>query len=535
VKNSKWIVGATFMAAVAGWRAETASAQVVRDWVAQYPGLRAVAVAADPNGGIYVAGTSLFDAAHNFKTDIVVLKYSLDGNLIWSREFDELDDQTFGTDFASHMVLDPHGNVIVTGGSFINSTGDDFITIKYDPDGNLIWKTRYTPTSVGAVRVGVDAASNVYIIGPSSSVPSGRNYVTIKYNPNGVEQWVRIYNGPNSFDDNPKGLAVTPAGRVAVTGESTGGVTSFDFATIVYDTDGNQLWLQRFNNPEDEGDYGFDVAFGPANEVYVVGLSLGDATLIKYEPAGAFAWVRQYNGPANLGDLFSRVRVDSNGDVVAAGYVQSESLYTDLLVAKYDPQGNLLWDDIYAGPIESDDLANYIAIGPANEIYVTGQSDTGFLTARYESAGNRAWLDVFVPSIFINRGNGVALDAEGNVVAAGEYPILTVHYNQRGGGASDVGDLADSGVGGALAVLEPAAPNPAKSVSTIRFQLKQPAHAKLRVYDVAGKVVATLVDKTLGAGSHEVVFAPKSLSSGVYIYALEAGGERISRRLEWLR
>src|SRR5688572_19960935 len=223
MKNSCQVIRAALTIAILGWCVNTASAQVVRDWVAQYPGLRAVAVAADlapsVSAGIYVAGTSPLDQAHNFNSDIVLLKYSLEGELIWAREFDELDDSTNGTDFASHMMLDPQGNVVVTGGSFINGSGDDFITLKYDPNGNLIWKTRYTPTSQGAVRLGIDAAGNIYIVGPSSSVPSGRNYVTIKYDPNGVEQWVRTYNGPNAFDDNPKSIVVTPAGRVAVTGE----------------------------------------------------------------------------------------------------------------------------------------------------------------------------------------------------------------------------------------------------------------------------------------------------------------------------
>ena len=533
MSRGHWVVGAVLSMAIGSWPADTASAQVVRDWVATYPGLRAVAVVTDASGGIFVAGTSLFDEAHNFHTDLVLLKYSLDGQLLWAREYDEPDDATVGTDFASSMAIDAQGNVVVTGGSFLNGSGDDFLTLKYDANGNLLWKARYTPTSVGAVRVAVDAASNVYVLGPSSSVPSGRNYVTIKYDPNGIQQWVRTYNGPNSFDDNPKGLAVTPSGRVAVTGESTGGVTSFDFATIVYDTNGNQLWLQRYNNPQDEGDYAFDVAFGPANEVYVVGLSLGDATLVKYAASGDFAWVRAYDGPANMSDLFSRVRVDSQGDVIAGGYVQAPSFYTDLLVAKYDSSGAFLWDDIYVGPIESDDLVGNMVLDAHDEIYVTGASDTGLLTARYRSSGERLWLDVYVSGPYANRGNSVAIDAKGNVVSAGQSPMLTIRYDQSRVTAAQ--DLASSASASARAILYPASPNPARHDATIRFQLIRPVHARLRVYDVAGRVVSTLIDRPLEAGSHEVVFGPRLLSAGVYVYSLEAGGERLSGRLTWLR
>jgi hypothetical protein len=533
MKKSTWIIGVVLTITSAGLRVSAASAQVVRDWVASYPGLRGVAVAAGTSGDIYVAGTSLRDATHNFNTDIVLLKYTLTGQLIWAREFDELDDATFGTDFATHMTVDPQGNIIVTGGSFLNGSGDDFITLKYDPNGDLLWKTRYTPTTEGAVRVGVDSASNIYITGPSSSSPSARNYVTIKYDPNGTEQWVRTYNGPNSFDDNPKGLAVTPAGLIAVTGESTGGITSFDFATILYDSNGNQLWVQRYNDPANGGDYGFDVTFGPTGEVYVVGLSAADATLIKYEASGALAWVRAYNGPANRSDLFSRVRVDSNGDVIVAGYVQAPSFYTDLLVAKYDSNGTLLWDDIYAGPIESDDLATFIALDPNDAIYLTGASDIGLLTARYDPAGKRVWLDVFVSGPFANRGYGVAIDAVGNVVSTGQSPILTVHYDQTET-TGVVEEIGSAGAMGRFAILDSATPNPATGASTIRFRLTRASHARLRVYNVAGEMVASLIDGHLDAGAHEVVFAPKGRPSGVYFYALDTGSERLARRLDWL-
>ncbi len=192
------------------------------------------------------------------------------------------------------------------------------------------------------------------------------------------------------------------------------------------------------------------------------------------------------------------------------------------------------WDDIYAGPIESDDLATFITLDASDSIYLTGSSDTGLLTARYDPAGQRIWLDVYVTGPFVNRGNGVAIDADGNVVSAGQSPILTVHYNQKEP-VTLVENLGSSGAVGAFVTLEPAAPNPSRRASTIRFHLTRPSHARLCVYNVAGRNVATLVDGPLSAGIHEVVFAPKTLSSGVYIYALEAGGERLARRLELLR
>src|SRR5688572_24518608 len=98
MNSYQWVVGAAMVIAPTVFCVNPAPAQVVRDWVAEYPGLRAVAVAADAapsaSAAIYVAGTSPLDEAHNFRSDIVLLKYSLEGELIWAREFDELDDAT---------------------------------------------------------------------------------------------------------------------------------------------------------------------------------------------------------------------------------------------------------------------------------------------------------------------------------------------------------------------------------------------------------------------------------------------------------
>jgi hypothetical protein len=71
-------------------------------------------------------------------------------------------------------------------------------------------------------------------------------------------------------------------------------------------------------------------------------------------------------------------------------------------------------------------------------------------------------------------------------------------------------------------------PNPFNPETTIRFGLPEPVHARLLVYDVGGRLVRTLVQKTLPAGMHRVIWDGRDLdgrrvTSGVYFYRLEAG------------
>ncbi|MBN1885414.1 MAG: T9SS type A sorting domain-containing protein [Candidatus Krumholzibacteriota bacterium] len=83
--------------------------------------------------------------------------------------------------------------------------------------------------------------------------------------------------------------------------------------------------------------------------------------------------------------------------------------------------------------------------------------------------------------------------------------------------------------------LEQNEPNPFNPSTVIRFVLDRPGRALLRVYDVRGRRVATLVDGRLDAGLHAVPWRPAGAASGVYLYVLETGGRRIARKAVLLR
>lgn len=65
----------------------------------------------------------------------------------------------------------------------------------------------------------------------------------------------------------------------------------------------------------------------------------------------------------------------------------------------------------------------------------------------------------------------------------------------------------------------------------IRFHLSQTKRVMLKVFDVLGNEKATLVDRQLAAGEHEVHFSPKNLPSGVYLYTLTIGKDTQTRKM----
>jgi len=66
-------------------------------------------------------------------------------------------------------------------------------------------------------------------------------------------------------------------------------------------------------------------------------------------------------------------------------------------------------------------------------------------------------------------------------------------------------------------------PNPFNPTTTIAFDLKESGRVTLKVFDVLGSEVATVIDKPMKAGRYKVVFYNPRLASGIYFYQIKAG------------
>ena len=74
-------------------------------------------------------------------------------------------------------------------------------------------------------------------------------------------------------------------------------------------------------------------------------------------------------------------------------------------------------------------------------------------------------------------------------------------------------------------------PNPFNPSTTINFSVPKQSKVVLKVYDILGSEVATLVDGFKNAGNYEVNFNASNLASGMYIYTLTAGNFTTSKKM----
>ncbi|MBP3193746.1 T9SS type A sorting domain-containing protein [Natronogracilivirga saccharolytica] len=84
-------------------------------------------------------------------------------------------------------------------------------------------------------------------------------------------------------------------------------------------------------------------------------------------------------------------------------------------------------------------------------------------------------------------------------------------------------------------VLEQNYPNPFNPDTQIRFEIPESGMATLKVYDMLGREVTTLVNEHMDAGQHQVTFDATGLASGTYIYRLEVGGVELTRQMSFIK
>jgi hypothetical protein len=158
-------------------------------------------------------------------------------------------------------------------------------------------------------------------------------------------------------------------------------------------------------------------------------------------------------------------------------------------------------------------------------------SPVGVLLQRvYAGSGFTAMIDAYRVS-----SNGshtlFALDNDGQQI--GTYTITLVGGRQP----SECTNSATIELGGSpnYFVLGQNYPNPFNPETKIKYQIPNSSEVTLKVFDLLGREVATLVNERLQPGSYETTFDGKDLSSGVYLYRLQAGGFVETKKLLLLR
>jgi uncharacterized delta-60 repeat protein len=313
-------------------------------WVRRYDGPaqgndRVKALTADGAGNVYVVGDS---AGSEGRGEAVILKYSADGDLLWAKRSGALG----GDDYAySAIAVDADGNVYVAGSQTPTGGKSDYLTVKYDPSGEVLWSARRDWSASDDARfVALDVAGNAYVAGASIRYTQGPEKIAhedvaiVKYAADGSELWTRSINGGAGTNEVAAAMRVDPGGHVYVAatryGEMPDG-SNADFITLKFDADGTELWSAPYQGAGTM-DIAHDATLDSVGAVYILGAERGTSdrksslVTVKFAPDGSGQWVTRNEGMATAGP--GALAVDDHGNIWLTA---SDAAGQDYLTIKY--------------------------------------------------------------------------------------------------------------------------------------------------------------------------------------------------------
>ncbi len=194
---------------------------------------RALSVKTDGNGNIYVTGacTSVSDGL-NIKT----IKLDAAGNIIWTEQYDYAGRDDIGND----LIVDSYGNVYVCGQGKNSTNDDDYILLKYDSAGTLLWSKYYDAYSRDdeAMKMAFDGLGNIVLTGQVTTTNAhGYDILTIAYKPDGTDVlWTDYFDGRSHKDDKATDIKTDVFGNIYVSGQSQTSDSTYENVSIKYTT-----------------------------------------------------------------------------------------------------------------------------------------------------------------------------------------------------------------------------------------------------------------------------------------------------------
>lgn len=396
-----------------------------------------------------------------------ILKLNNAGNLLWLKDATE-----FAADIYELSALsNGYSNDFLIG---LSRWGYDTKILRLNPDGAILSAIEQTGVSLVS-DIDQDSFGNIWVTGFSfqnsasfngldTIVPFTYTEYVVKYNTAGIAQWV------NFIQD----------------------ITVQDWQI---ETD-NSGYAYMCGNLLDSTSFGSLFANGP-QWVY-------DFFVTKIDPDGNYLWLNEIPQGNNLGDATignsNFLSCSDDGNICLTGFFRGEINfgngvilypidYYDLFVLSYNQDGEIQWAK--AAGSNGYDVGCGIVTDNNGSCYVSGVVSQNAVFDTISLTGGD--INLFIARLIYDDPVSADDNLVPDVLPAIEYS-LGQNY-----------------------------PNPFNPVTSIQYAIGSQQFVSLKVYDILGNEVATLVNEEKPAGKYKVSFDASSLSSGIYFYRLTAG------------
>jgi hypothetical protein len=215
--------------------------------------------------------------------------------------------------------------------------------IKFDMEGNQVWnRSNYELTGLRGMGIWGDSNGIYIVCNKYNATATNYDIAILKYDFNGDSVWTRIWEEPTGQE----GHSIWGDGtHIYVVGTLFDiNTLNFDLILAKWDTDGNFIWNQTWGGTGSE--LGNSIS-GNGTNIYTTGIiensntGQSDVLLVKWDSNGNVIWNRSWGGP--LYDMASSVYADGLNVYIVGSTLSFGAINSDVLVAKWDLEGNFKW------------------------------------------------------------------------------------------------------------------------------------------------------------------------------------------------
>jgi len=422
------------------------------------------------DGGYIIVGSTFSYGIDG--VDVWLIKTDASGDTLWTKTINGEND-----DYGNCAKQTTDGGFIITGATYPSASGNsDVWLIKTDQSGDTLWTKSFDGNGADWGNSVNQTTDGGYIIaGLTGNIGQGTGDIwLIKTNASGDSLWTKTYGGSN--EDEGRSVQQTSDGGYIITGYKNGmwwlGREAF---LMKIDASGDSLWMRTYRSYNwshgqsvifnADGGFTFTGYFRPANDHNDM-----DVWLLKTDALGDTVWIKTF-GKIGWEDGFSVQQLSDEGYIIA-GSIGSYSDNKDVLLIRTDASGDTVW------------TKTFIDTGMSYAYSVQETSDGGYIVLANKN--NDIWLiktEVDPSGFKLSNDNIKSED-------------FTLSHNY---------------------------PNPFNPSTTIEFFLTNTVFVTLKIYNLLGQEVTTLVAEKLKSGTYQYNWDAGSLASGVYLYHLQAG------------
>jgi hypothetical protein len=426
----------------------------------------------------------------------------------------------------------------------------------------------------------IETSDSCYVIVGHSNHWNGSDLRLIKANSDGDTIWTKTYGDISHHDFGYSIRQTADEGFIIVGSTASLGAGEQDVWLLKTDEYGDTLWTRTFGG--DTTDVGQCIQLTKDGGFIIVGTTMsygtehGDVWLIKTNPNGDTLWTRTYGDTANDGGRYVIQTADSGYAIV--GFTNSENPlwdFGDVWFIKTDPDGDTLWTNTFrAGYAHCDGRC---VIETYDGYLISARNITTEIFGdliKTDFSGDTLWIKhlhgagfSICPTYdgnYLVAGFGVdffgmflhmldLIDDSGNILCQNVHPACFRSVIQ----ASDSSYVATgdhsyflslckippfvTGLNQSADIITKAFslsqnyPNPFNPSTTIEFDLPKTSEVTLKIFNILGEEVATLVSDRLSAGSYSYDWDANNLASGIYLYKLQTGDYVETRKMVLMR